>query len=352
MGHDDDSGKKKMAILGVSSILLVAAVVGTVTYGLNQHNGGGSNSPAGGGPPRATTSSTKAVQSICKHVDYKDTCEDSLAKAKNTSDPRELVKVGFEVTVDSLSQVIKNSTLFKDAAKDPRTSAALETCQYTLEVAIDDFKRAFEKVDNFEFSKVDEIVADLKTWLSGAITFQQTCIDAFENTTGDTGEKMKNLLQTASELSSNGLAMIDQFSNIISSLGIPGFSRRLMSAEERSEIEEDGFPSYVEAHGRKLLQANVASLKPNVTIATDGSGTYKKFRDAINLVPKNNTVPFVIFVKAGVYDEIVEIPRKINNIYIIGEGADKTKLTGHKNYVDGIGTFHTPTLGKSITGIN
>ncbi|CAI9118961.1 OLC1v1020595C1 [Oldenlandia corymbosa var. corymbosa] len=347
MGYGDDgSKKKKMAVLGISSILLVAAVVGAVTYGISSKNNAETGAPAGGASA-SPSSSTKAVQSICKHVDYKETCENSLAKAGNTSDPKELVKVAFQVTVDNLEEVIKNSTLLKDAAKDPRTSQALETCKEVLDTAIDDFKRSFARVEEFDMSKVDEYLADLKTWLSGAITYQETCIDAFENTTGTTGEKMKQLLTTASQLSSNGLAMVSQFSEIIGTLNIPGFNRRLMSTEA---LDEQSYPDFVNAKQRKLLGADPSTLKPNAVIALDGSGTHKTFKDVINTIPKNNSVPFVILVKAGVYHETVMIPRKINNVYIFGEGPEKTKITGNKNYVDGIGTFHTATV--AINGDN
>ncbi|KAL3508119.1 hypothetical protein ACH5RR_033501 [Cinchona calisaya] len=543
MGYDDDgSRKKKLAILGVSSILLVAAVVGAVAYGLSgKDNNAEAPASAGGGRngPDVTTSS-KAVQALCQHTDYKETCEESLSKAKNSSDPKELVKVAFQATVDNLSQVIKDSSLLKDAAKDPRTSQALETCKYVLNTSIDDFQRCFDKVDNFDISKLDEYMADLKTWLSGAITLQETCLDAFENTTGDTGEKMKQLLKTAVELSSNGLAIVTDFSKIVGTLGIPGLSRRLLSKDEiirkndddydptgpgsashghqgrrrlleaetirkndddydltghghqggrrlletetirkndddydptgpgsashghqggrrlleaetirkndddydpsgpgsanhagrrlfevetirkndddydpsgpgsanhagrrlfeaktikkidddydpsgpgsanhagrrlfqaetirkndddydpsgpgfashghhggRRLLETDYWPGFVSKGGRRLLETDPASIKPNAVIAQDGSGTFKTIRDAINAVPKNNTTPFVILIKAGVYKDVIEIPRRVNNVVIMGEGPNVTKITGNKNFVDGIGTFHTATV--------
>ncbi|XP_027119422.1 pectinesterase [Coffea arabica] len=340
MGYDDSSRKKKLAILSVSSILLVAAVVGAVTYGSSHKN---VESPPAGEDAAPVTSSSKAIQSLCQHTDYKETCEDSLSKAKNTSDPRELVKVAFQTTVDNLGEVIKNSSLLQNAAKDPRTSEALDICKEVLNTAIDDFKRSFDKVQNFDISKLDDYVADLKTWLSGAITLQQTCLDAFENTTGDTGEKMKQLMRTAVQLSSNGLAIVTDFSEILGTLAIPGLSRRLLSAEKRKLDEEN----FVE---RRLLQVDPASIKPNAIIAQDGSGTFKTIRDAINTVPKNNTTPFVILIKAGVYKEVILIPRRINNVVIMGEGPNVTKITANKNYVDGIGTFHTATVAINGDG--
>ncbi|XP_016454685.2 pectinesterase-like [Nicotiana tabacum] len=312
-------GVKKLAIASVASILLVACVVAAAISFTKRNEDHSSNST-----DSHLSTSTKSVQAICQPTDYKETCEKSLANAKNINDPKELIKVAFNATINDLSNVIKNSaSLIDEAKKDPRTKDALQTCQGLLDVAIDDLTRSFDKFDKFEVSKIKDYTDDLKTWLSSAITYQETCLDAFENTTGDTGEKMKKLLKNAGELTSNGLAMVSSFGEVVANLNIPGVNRRLLDAHERMLSD---------------------SLKPNVIVAIDGSGQYKSINEALNAVPKKNTQKYVIFIKAGVYNEHVEIPRKMNNIIFIGEGPTKTKITGSLNYADGTGTFKTATF--------
>ncbi|XP_019164539.1 PREDICTED: pectinesterase-like [Ipomoea nil] len=327
---------KKVAVTGVASIFLVACVVAaTVSVG---SSGGGEISTA-----------SKSVKEICAPTDYKETCERSLAGAKDTDDPKELIKVAFKVTVENITDAISKSELLKEADKDPRTSDALDTCKELLKNSIDDLERSFEKVENFDLERVKEYTNDLKVWLSGAITQQQTCIDAFENTTGDTGEKMKHLLKTANELSSNGLAMITHFTELLQSLEIPAglnFKRRLLTAETKGEGEgeEEEFPGFVDAATRRLLTTNPASIKHDAVVAKDGSGQYKSVVEALKAVPYKNNETFVIFIKAGVYNERVEVPRKMNKIVFVGEGPTKTRITGSRSYKDGIGTYHTATV--------
>ncbi|KAL3508120.1 hypothetical protein ACH5RR_033502 [Cinchona calisaya] len=337
MGSD---GKKKVAILGVSSILLVAAVVGTVTYAVGQHNSRTTSTGAGAGAAADQVStSSKAVESLCQHVDYKETCQSSLSGAKS-SDPKELIKVAFTATVNNIGEVIKNSSLLQNAAKDPRTSEALDICKTVLNRSIDDIQRSFDTLGSFDVSKIDDYVADLRTWLSAAGTFQETCLDAFENTTGETGEQMKKLLKTAGELTSNGLAMVTEFSQVFTNLNIQGFSRRLMSQE----------PEFVDSKARKLMAANPSTLRPNAVVALDGSGQFRSIMAAVKTIPPKNNQPFVIFIKAGVYKEYVELPKHVNNVVLIGEGPTKTKITGNKNFVDGVGTFLTATLSVNGDG--
>lgn len=61
---------------------------------------------------------------------------------------------------------------------------------------------------------------------------------------------------------------------------------------------------------------------------------------------------YVIYVKEGVYEEQVEVGSNMINITMYGDGSRKTIVTGSKNYVDGVKTFHTATFGKIITVIS
>lgn len=150
---------------------------------------------------------------------------------------------------------------------------------------------------------------------------------------------MKNLLKTAGELSSNGLAMVTDFSKVLSSLNLGGFTsnRRLL---------DTGIPSFVGSHERKLMAA--PALKPNAVVAQDGSGQFRTISEAISKVPVKNNKTHVIYVKAGVYKEYVIIPKKVNNIVLVGDGPLKTRITGNKNYAGGVATFHTATVGELV----
>ncbi|KAK9202487.1 hypothetical protein WN944_017698 [Citrus x changshan-huyou] len=58
----------------------------------------------------------------------------------------------------------------------------------------------------------------------------------------------------------------------------------------------------------------------------------------------------VIYVKSGVYDEKVEIARHMNNIMFVGDGIDRTIVTGHRNVPDGSTTSSPATFGVSGDG--
>ncbi|KAG5555114.1 hypothetical protein RHGRI_012593 [Rhododendron griersonianum] len=342
--------KKKAAILGVSSILLVAMVV-AVAVTATRKTATSSNDSSTGSSSEISTSA-KAVKQICQPTDYKETCEETLSEAAgNTTDPQKLVQVAFNVTITHIREAIKNSSLLHKLATDPRAQDALENCHELLDFSINDLKKSFETVGSFNVTKMDEYMSDLKTWLSASITYQQTCLDGFENTTGDSGEEMKKLLQLSGELTSNGLAIVTELSQVLSTYQLPANMRRLLSKEDNAETvaDADGVPSWVGDAGRRLLSATPATVTPNVVVAQDGSGKYKTINAALAEVPKNGNSTFVIYVKAGVYAENVNITRSMDNVFLIGDGPTKTKITGSRSYIGGYNTYKTATVCKSPT---
>lgn len=339
---EGDKKKKKLAIISVSSLILVAMVV-AVTVGVNNSPHEDHDDGHGDGKgAEQITATTKAVQSICQPTDYKETCEKSLlAEAGNTTDPKELVKIGFKVATEQINAAIRNSTTLQELAKDPRTNQALQNCRELLEYAIDDLTESFNRIGTFQMGKLDEFVNDLKIWLSGALTYEQTCLDGFENTTGNAGERMQEFLKTAQQMTSNGLAIVTELSTILGTLQIPG-----MTAGRRL-LDDGAAPSWISDGKRRLMQAGGAGLKPDVVVAQDGSGKYKTINAALVDVPKKSNKTFVIYVKAGIYKEIVVIPKALTHVTMYGDGPTKTVVTGSLNFVDGIQTFKTATFCKS-----
>ncbi|XP_068636231.1 putative pectinesterase/pectinesterase inhibitor 28 [Aristolochia californica] len=337
-GQNEGDGKKKIVIAGLTSLVLVAMVV-AVTVSANHHQGGPSPDSGTGGGEGEVHTSVKAIKAICQPTDYKQTCENSLSGAAgNTTDPKELVKLAFKVTLDEVKKVLKNSTLLKNAQSDPLTKEALKNCEELMGYAIDDIKTSLGQLGAFDISKLDDAIEDVKIWLSAVVTYQETCLDGFEGADSETGKKMKKLMEAASELTSNILAMVTELSSIVSGLD-------LQSLLHRRLLESSDIPEWISETGRRLLAADdITALTPNVVVAKDGSGKFKTINEAVATIPLKSNDTFVIYVKEGVYKELVVIDKTMWNVVMIGDGPDKTKVTGSLNFIDGTPTFKTATF--------
>ncbi|KAL8201097.1 hypothetical protein R6Q57_012436 [Mikania cordata] len=319
--------QKLFSLFRIGIVLLAMAVIGAVV-GVQTHTGSNHVEHHG-----LITTSNKAVESLCQHTDYKRSCRKSLANVNYTDNPKELVKVAFKSAIKEIQIALDSSYTLQQLAKDHRTSWALAQCKEALNTSIDDLNRSLKKLNDFDVAKMEVYIDDVKIWLSGSLTYQETCREGFKNTTGEVREKMKKLLRLGWMLTSNGLAMVNgvELSGLI--------SRRVL---DKSPING----SWWARHERRVLvDVGSEKWKPKmVVVAQDGSGSFMSIMDAVRTVPKRNKRPFVIYIKQGIYREYVEIPRHVNNIIFIGEGPTRTRVTGSISYDDGIPTYKTATV--------
>lgn len=64
-----------------------------------------------------------------------------------------------------------------------------------------------------------------------------------------------------------------------------------------------------------------------IIVAQDGSGNYKTVQAALDAIPAGNNKPITIFVKNGIYKEVITVDARKNFINLSGEDKDKTILT-------------------------
>ncbi|CAN6320303.1 unnamed protein product [Urochloa humidicola] len=333
----------KGAVIGASTLLVVAVIAAVCVVSYKGHGGNGD------GEGEMSTS-VKSIRSFCQPVDYRETCERALkAAAGNATSPVDLAKAIFKVTSDRIEKAVRESSVLNDLKHDPRTSGALNDCKELLDYAIDDLKATFDRLGGFEMTNFKAAVDDLRTWLSSALTYQETCLDGFEGTTTDAAAKMRKALNTSQELTENILAIVDEFADTLASLDLPSFHRRLLA-------DNGGAPSWLSGAKRRLLmhQAPAASpgpaggsapeFEPDVTVAKDGSGDFKTINAALAKVPIKSATPYVMYVKAGTYREYVSVSRNVTNLVMIGDGATKTIITGSKSFMMNITTKDTATM--------
>lgn len=227
---------------------------------------------------------------------------------------------------------------------DARVKFALDVCQVVFDDAVDKLNDSLSSMAvadqgqkiNLSPAKLD----DLKTWLSTAITDQETCLDALDelNATALLGET-KNRMKNSTQYASNSLSIVAKVLGILANFDVP-VHRKLLGILRGG----DGFPEWVGSGDRRLLQES--KPRADVTVAKDGSGNFKTIREAVGKVPKKSKTRFVIYVKEGEYVENNILDKSMWNVMIYGDGKDKTIVSGSLNFIDGTPTFSTATFGN------
>ncbi|HEU5334281.1 MAG TPA: pectinesterase family protein [Actinocrinis sp.] len=107
-----------------------------------------------------------------------------------------------------------------------------------------------------------------------------------------------------------------------------------------------------------LVVATAATSEATtLTVASDGTGTYRTVQAAVNAVATNNATPVTITIKAGTYREIVTIPSNKPFITLqgLGSSASSTVIVNNHSNAGGFGTSGSATVfvsGHDFTAKN
>lgn len=97
-----------------------------------------------------------------------------------------------------------------------------------------------------------------------------------------------------------------------------------------------------------ILMVNLVALTGQVrhiTVASDGTGEFTAIQEAVNSIRAYMSDTTYMFIKAGVYREKIVIPSWVTNLFMKGEGAEKT-IISWDDYagLHDMGTFRTYTI--------
>ncbi|XP_038877777.1 probable pectinesterase/pectinesterase inhibitor 36 [Benincasa hispida] len=175
---------------------------------------------------------------------------------------------------------------------------------------------------------------DAWMWLSAAVANHRSCLDGLEE------------VGAATAVDGNNLTVL--------LTGALRLYHKIAAVEKRIGWEVVEKRKWRENRGINLAKWNPATSKADYVVAKDGSGTHTTINGAVVALTRTGRrrrgERIVIYVKAGVYKENVEIGIQLKNIMVVGDGADKTMVIGSRNVPDGATTYNSATFGVSGDG--
>ncbi|KAK7338201.1 hypothetical protein VNO77_18803 [Canavalia gladiata] len=317
---------------------------------------------AGNSADSFSSHSHAIIKSACSSTLYPQLCFSTIASepalAQKVTTHKSVIELSLNITTGivrrnyfTVEKLLTRENLTK------RQKIALHDCLETIDETLDELHKAMDELRDYPFKKPVSLHAeDLKTLISSAITNQVTCLDGFSHDKAD--KTLRKLVEGGQvhveHLSSNALAMtknltdsdIANYHNNNINMG----GRKLL--EDANEIK---WPHWISAADRHLLQTG--TVNPDVVVAADGTGNFRTVSAAVAAAPEMSSKRYVIKIKAGVYRENVEVPKKKTNIMFLGDGRTNTIITASRNVVDGSTTFNSATvavvgerfLGRDIT---
>lgn len=283
---------KKLVLLTVLSVLLIAASAVSAVFLIGLADRPKNTQPG----PRLRNKPTQAISRACGRTRFPNLCVNSLVDFPGalSASETDLVHISFNVTLRRLSGALNSAAEISGAAMDPLSRSAFDACLELMEDSVDALSRALDTVASGSGKS-----ADVMTWLSAALTNQDTCEEGFEGVRGGEAKgRVIGALSDLSELLSNCLALFSGTTND-DFAGVPiGNRRRLFGLGDDS----GEFPSWVGRRERRLLALPVSGIQADVVVSKSANGTngyYASIVQALKKAPSQNSKRFVIYVMAG-----------------------------------------------------
>ncbi|KAL5850740.1 hypothetical protein ACOSQ4_008753 [Xanthoceras sorbifolium] len=275
------------------------------------------------------------VMKECKFARYPSLCVQTLMRFESPSTQDvHVVSALINKTISETKLPTSYFAKFSSRLDIQESKRALGITDYCEELMSMSLKRLDQSLLALKESPTKN-KHDIQTWLSAALTFQQTCKDSVESLglSGDLMNKISQKMEYLSQLASNPLSLVNR---VTTASPRKGTGRRLLNEEVQL-----AFPNWVSSKDRKLLQAQ--TIKANVIVSKDGTGNYRTVSEAIKAASGNR---FVIYVKAGVYKEKIRTNK--DGITLIGDGKYSTIITGDDSAARGSSMPDSATF--TITG--
>lgn len=172
---------------------------------------------------RESPSSLASIKAVCNFTRFPDSCFASIASAPleikfntvNCSDPVAIFKLSLLASINELSKL---SAFLKTQASNSNGADAVRDCvsqnQDSLN-QLNDSVSVLLDVGPAGKGFTDKKINDIQTWISAALTYEDTCLDGLEESGSSVFGAVKSKMQKSKEYISNSLAIVANMNTIL-----------------------------------------------------------------------------------------------------------------------------------------
>ncbi|XVF88942.1 hypothetical protein PTKIN_Ptkin19aG0091700 [Pterospermum kingtungense] len=151
------------------------------------------------------------VRSSCVNASYPSLCIRTLSTysgpAINT--PRDLAQAAVKVSL-SRARKVSNYLTTRVTGKSKRERAALSDCVDQIAESVDELSQTLGELKHLRGETFEFQMSNAQTWVSAALTYEDTCLDGFEGAVGKVKSDVKRKITNVAKVTSNALYMINK----------------------------------------------------------------------------------------------------------------------------------------------
>lgn len=161
----------------------------------------------------------ESIKTVCSVTQNPDSCFTALSSSLNISstaikpDPEVILKLSLQVNVNHFSNITSSiKSLYGN-----HLEVALRDCVDQLR---DASSRLNDSMSELNATLTDRTVNDIQTWISAAMTDEETCLDGLEEMGSTVADEVKTMMKKSKELLSYSLAIIANIRTLLQKFGL------------------------------------------------------------------------------------------------------------------------------------
>ncbi|GLJ10947.1 hypothetical protein SUGI_0138520 [Cryptomeria japonica] len=166
------------------------------------------------------TRSSDLIQRLCNKTLYFDVCNSSLSSYPRSDHACkwEFGRIAVELSLSEAQSVY--DYILDLNGTGAASCAAIEDCVEVLDDMVAELNDCLSLMANRNWTESAE---DVKTWLSAALTYPETCVEGFVDEGVEMPQNMKEKLEYLEKLTSNALAIATYLSDMETQKLVPDF---------------------------------------------------------------------------------------------------------------------------------
>ncbi|MCL7024344.1 hypothetical protein MKW94_007586 [Papaver nudicaule] len=158
------------------------------------------------------------VRSACSVTRYQDICIRSLEAYSNSAkhDSRKWAQAAVTVTLaeaKNMTHYLNKLKQKKSIRKKGRQRIDLSECIDCFEETVENIKNSLHELRKLNGKTFDVQMGNVETWMSSALTYEDTCIDGMENRKGRQVKLLRSRILKLSYITSNALALVSKLAS-------------------------------------------------------------------------------------------------------------------------------------------
>ncbi|KZV46709.1 21 kDa protein [Dorcoceras hygrometricum] len=169
--------------------------------------------PAGG------TAGTEFIRTSCGATAYPALCYSSLSSHASAiqRSPKLLAHAALSVSIDTARGTSTDMyRLSRSFRMTPREVSAMRDCLEELGDTVDRLSRSMAEMNQINGSNFGLMMSDIQTWVSAALTDEDTCMEGFVGNAMAGGVKtaVRGKIVNVAHVTSNALALINSYASL------------------------------------------------------------------------------------------------------------------------------------------